>query len=153
MKSILIAVMATLLGFAAVIASPPAKADATPIDCGNTSCKVTKCDQSVCTVYLCENGVCSIVGSYPNPNPHPPKHQNIIANQGSLPASGECDISGNEPCAIKFCANGICTISLYEKKSKSFVPIGQVDDVSKQIDASNKVIDRMINEANATLNH
>jgi hypothetical protein len=144
MKSIFVSMMAVLLGFAFAVAPPPAKA-VTPVDCSNTSCKVTTCDSKVCTVYLCENGVCSIVGSYPNPDPHPTKHASIVTNQGPLPPSGECDVSGNEPCAIQFCANGTCTISLYDKKSRSFVPIGEVEDAGK-------AIDKMINNANSTLN-
>ena len=120
--------MAVLLGFAFALVPPPAKA-ADPIDC-TSGCNIVTCSGNYCTVWHCDSGGCIIVGGY---ELKPTKHESIIGPGQPAAFDGVCDVNGNKACAIKTCANGSCSISLFDRKSKSFVPIGETQDVDSMI--------------------
>lgn len=137
MKSFIVSMMAVVLGFAFYVAPPPAKATG-PIDCTN-GCDIVTCDATYCTVWHCDSGGCIITGGYARRSP--PVPNNVVTDKPAAFA-GVCDITGRSSCAVKTCANGSCSISLFDRKSKAFVRIGQTDDVDKLIDKANSTLNR-----------
>jgi hypothetical protein len=134
MKSIFVSMMAVLLGFAFAIAPPPAKASG-PIDC-TSGCEIVTCDATYCTVWHCDSGGCLVVGGYARTQPH----TQLAPSSKDHPQAFDsvCDVSRKQACAIKTCAGGECSISVFD--GKGFVPVGHVKDVDQMIENANKAI-------------
>jgi hypothetical protein len=138
MKSLIVSVLAVLLGIAFYVAPTPVKA-AGPADCTN-GCEIVTCSGNWRTVWHCDSGGCLIVGGYGKRKGPPAPGIAIPAKPAAFDAV--CGTNSRNACAIKTCANGSCSISLYDRKSKSFVRIGEMNDVEKMIYKANSTLNR-----------
>ena len=135
MKGFIATLASVLLGAMMVMMSPPARADG-PIDCTN-GCEIVTCTATYCDVWHCDTSGCIRVGGYQRNRP-----RSQIAPTEKHPAafSAVCDVSGKQACAVKSCANGQCTVSLFD--GRSFVPVGRIEDVDSLINRANRSIQK-----------
>lgn len=105
---------------------------ADPTDC-TSGCEIATCASSYCTVSHCDAGKCLAVGGYDRIQPE----SNLVPEAGSPPMAfgAVCDVAAKQACAIKTCADGECSISVFD--GKFFVAVGQVKDVDKLIEKAN----------------
>ncbi|HEX7111086.1 MAG TPA: hypothetical protein VF216_01485 [Mizugakiibacter sp.] len=135
MRTLGLAFCCFVLGLLALSVTPAARADTGPIDCTN-GCTIVTCATTPCTVWHCDSNGCIPVGQYqriPHPQAAPQPQASV---QQYKPAFDQvCDIAGKQPCAVKTCQGDRCTILMFD--GKSFVTVGQVDNVEKMIERAN----------------